>query len=225
MIALRNIHKQYNTKKGMRVILDDVSYEFLPGRNVGILGRNGAGKSTLLRIIGGSEMPNSGYVERNAKLSWPIGFSGGFNMKISGRENMRFICRLYNEDYHRVAQFVEDFSELGDYLDMPVSTYSSGMKAKLAFGVSMAFDFNYYLIDEVTAVGDAVFKKKSEAFFQAKRATATLIVVSHSMSTIKTLCDTMLVLHKGKLLSFPTNEEAERFYEVVCCGKKPQPAR
>jgi ABC-type polysaccharide/polyol phosphate transport system, ATPase component len=222
MIALRNVRKQYKTKKGTRVILDDITYEFVPGTNVGILGRNGAGKSTLLRIIGGSEMPNSGYVERNAKLSWPLGFSGGFNMKISGRENMRFICRLYNEDYHRVSEFVEEFAELGDYLDMPVSTYSSGMKAKLAFGVSMAFDFSYYLIDEVTAVGDAIFRQKSKAFFEARRASATLIVVSHSMATIKTLCDTMLVLHKGKLLSFPTNEEAEVFYNEVCCGKKPR---
>ena len=220
MIALTDIRKTYRTKNGNRVVLDGVSREFPIGINVGILGRNGAGKSTLLRIIGGSEQPDSGHVLRNARYSWPIGFSGGFNHKISGRDNMRFICRLYNEDYNRVCAFVEDFSELGEYLDMPVTTYSSGMKAKLAFGVSMAFDFDYYLIDEVTAVGDAVFKKKSEAFFASKRAKATLLVVSHNMNTIKSLCDITLVLYKGKLLEFNTNEEAERFYTDICCGKK-----
>jgi len=220
MITLRDIRKTYRTKSGVRTVLDGITRDFPPGVNVGILGRNGAGKSTLLRIIGGSEMPNSGHVERNARLSWPIGFSGGFNHKISGRDNMRFICRLYNEDYYKVCDFVEDFAELGEYLDMPVYTYSSGMKAKLAFGVSMAFNFDYYLIDEVTAVGDAVFRKKSEAFFAAKRATATLLVVSHNMSTIKSLCDTMLLLYNGRLLEFDTNEEAERFYAEVCCGKK-----
>lgn len=222
MIALRNISKAYKTKKGLHRVLSNINYEFPPGTNVGILGRNGAGKSTLLRIIGGSESPDTGYVERKARLSWPIGFSGGFNQKISGRENMRFICRLYKEDYRKVSAFVEDFAELGEYLDMPVYTYSSGMRAKLAFGVSMAFNFDYYLIDEVTAVGDAVFRQKSQAFFNAKRATATLLVVSHSMQTIKSLCDTMLVLHQGQLMEFNDNAEAERFYDEVCCGKKPK---
>lgn len=222
MIALRNVSKAYRTKQGKHTVLNSISCEFPPGTNVGILGRNGAGKSTLLRIIGGGEAPDSGYVERNARLSWPIGFSGGFNNKISGRENMRFICRLYKENYRKVSAFVEDFAELGEYLDMPIYTYSSGMRAKLAFGLSMAFNFDYYLIDEVTAVGDAVFQKKSRAFFDSKRATATLLVVSHSMNTIKSLCDTMLVLHQGQLMAFENNTEAERFYDEVCCGKRPQ---
>ena len=220
MISLSHVNKKYRTKKGYRIILDDVSHDFPKGENVGILGRNGAGKSTLLRMIGGSESPDSGQIERKAKISWPIGFSGGFNFKISGRENLRFICRLYDEEYQRVSAFVEDFAELGDYLDMPVYTYSSGMRAKLAFGVSMAFDFEYYLIDEVTAVGDAVFKKKSEAFFAERRKTATLLVVSHSMSTIKSLCDKLLVLHSGKLHQFESNVEAEKYYNEVCCKRK-----
>ena len=220
MISLRHITKAYRTKKGSRVILDDISFDFPPGVSTGILGRNGAGKSTLLRVIGGSEMPGAGQVLRGAKISWPLGFSGGFNQKISGRENLRFICRLYDEDYEKTSRFVEEFSELGDYLDMPVYTYSSGMKAKLAFGASLAFNFDYYLIDEVTAVGDAVFKKKSEAYFDARRHSATLIVVSHSMATIKKLCDKMLVLHEGKLMEFDSNAEAETFYVEVCCGQK-----
>lgn len=220
MISLQDISKSYRTKKGKKVVLDHVSYDFTPGVNVGILGRNGAGKSTMLRIIGGSETPDEGRVVRAGKISWPIGFSGGFNMKISGRDNLRFICRLYNEEYSQVCSFVEGFAELGEYLDMPVTTYSSGMKAKLAFGISMAFNFEFYLIDEVTAVGDAVFKKKSEAFFAERRKTATLIVVSHSMNTIRQLCDKMLVLHGGKLMEFDTNKEAETFYDQVCCGRK-----
>ena len=219
MISLRHITKVYRTKKGPRIILDDISYDFPPGVSTGILGRNGAGKSTLLRVIGGSEMPDTGQVMRGAKISWPLGFSGGFNQKISGRENLRFICRLYDESYEETNRFVEEFSELGDYLDMPVYTYSSGMKAKLAFGASMAFNFDYYLIDEVTAVGDAVFKKKSQAYFEARRQSATLIVVSHSMATIKELCDKMLVLHEGKLMEFNSNGEAEAFYVDVCCGR------
>jgi capsular polysaccharide transport system ATP-binding protein len=219
MISLHNIRKVYKTKKGRNIVLNDVSHNFAPGTNVGILGRNGAGKSTLLRIIGGSEQPDSGKVDRQAKISWPIGFSGGFNTKLTGRENLRFICRLYDEDYQTVVQFVADFSELGDYLDMPIFTYSSGMKAKLAFGISMAINFEYYLIDEVTAVGDAVFRKKSEAFFAERRKTATLIVVSHNMGTIKALCDTMLVLHQGNLLSFPSNNKAEQYYTEVCCKR------
>ncbi len=220
MISLRNVCKAYRTRKGPRVVLSDVSHDFPPGKNTGILGRNGAGKSTMLRIIGGSEMPDTGKVLRQGRISWPLGFSGGFNGTLTGRENMRFTCRLYGENYKRVCDFVEDFAELGDYMDMPVHTYSSGMKAKLAFGLSMAFDFDYYLIDEITAVGDAVFKRKSKEYFDRKRQSTTLLVVSHSMTTIKELCDAMLVLHEGNLMEFSSNNDAERFYIEVCCGRK-----
>lgn len=197
-----------------------VSCDFPPGVNIGVLGRNGAGKSTLLKIIGGSIAPDRGKVVREGRISWPIGFSGGFNTKLSGRENLRFICRLYDEDYTRVLDFVEDFTELDHYLDMPIYTYSSGMKAKLAFGVSMAFNFDFYLIDEVTAVGDAVFKRKSEAFFAERRKTATVIVVSHNMNTINSLCDKILVLHEGVLHDFHDKEEAQQYYTEVCCRKR-----
>ena len=221
MIILKNIHKAYRTEVGKHVVLDNISWEFTPGVNVGILGRNGAGKSTMMRIIGGSELPDSGQVVRKGKISWPIGFGGGFNMKISGKDNLRFICRLYDESYKKTLDFVEDFAELGKYIDMPVYTYSSGMKAKLAFGISMAFNFDYYLIDELTAVGDAVFRRKSEAFFAEKRKTATLIVVSHEMNTVKKFCDKYLLLYKKKLLDFPTNEDALEYYNVHCCGNAP----
>lgn len=219
MISLQKVHKEYPTKSGRKVVLKKVSYDFLPGVNVGVLGRNGAGKSTMLKIIGGSLSPDRGRVVREGKISWPIGFSGGFNMKVTGRDNLRFICRLYDEDYRSVVSFVEDFAELGTYLDMPVHTYSSGMRAKLAFGISMAFEFEYYLIDELTAVGDAVFKKKSQAFFAERRKKATLIVVSHNMATITSLCDKMLVLHEGVLHDFGDNEQARNFYTETCCKR------
>ncbi len=218
MIALREVSKAYKTHGGKRIVLDDVSQDFPPGVNTGILGRNGAGKSTLIRLINGGEIPDSGEIVRKARVSWPLGFSGGFNYKLTGRENLRFVCRLYDEPYKEVVRFVEEFSELGDYLDMPVRTYSSGMNAKLLFGLSMAFRFDYYLIDELTAVGDAVFRKKSEAYFNERSKEATLLVVSHSPDTIRKHCRRALVLHEGKLLSFPSLEESEEYYLRVCCG-------
>lgn len=220
MIALRNVTKSYPSTKGRRVILDRINYTFVQGENVGILGRNGAGKSTMMRILSGAELPDSGGVERTSRVSWPLGFACGFSPKLTGRENLRFVCRLYGEDYKRVVAYVEDFAELGDYMDMPIQTYSSGMRAKLTFGISMAFLFDYYLIDELTAVGDAVFKQKSTAVFQERSKSATLLVVSHSMGTVKRLCSKMLVLHQGRLLEFASNEEAEKFYLEVCCGQK-----
>ncbi len=219
MIALRDVYKAYKTPRGRKVILEGVSREFPPGVNVGILGRNGAGKSTLIRLISGTESPDSGEVYKGARVSWPLGFKVGFNSKLTGRENLRFVCRLYGENYRKVMDFVEDFAELGDYFDMPVLTYSSGMKAKLTFGISMAFQFDYYLIDELTAVGDAVFRKKSKACFAERRKSATLLVVSHSMGTIRAFCDKALVLHNGNLHDFPDIAAAEAYYLRECCGQ------
>jgi capsular polysaccharide transport system ATP-binding protein len=218
MIALRDVSKTYRTPHGSKVLLNGVTCEFPPGVNVGILGRNGAGKSTLIRMIGGTEAPDSGEIGKSARVSWPLGFNVGFNSKLTGRENLRFICRLYGEDYRELADFVEDFAELGDYMDMPVITYSSGMKAKLTFGISMAFHFDYYLIDELTAVGDAVFRKKSQACFEERRKSATLLVVSHSMGTIRSFCDKAMVLYQGDLLDFPDIAAAEEFYRRECCA-------
>ena len=163
MIALHNIAKSYPLPRGKKVVLDDVNITFRPGENMGILGLNGAGKSTLMRIIGGAELPDSGKVVRKSRVSWPIGFAGGFHGSLTGRENLRFTSRIYGSDIRKVTEFVEDFSELGPYMDMPVRTYSSGMKSKLAFGLSMAIGFDFYLIDEAYSVGDA---PKASAFFR-----------------------------------------------------------
>ena len=146
-------------------MLDQLSAVFEEGVSVGILGRNGAGKSTLLRILGGAEQPDSGRVIRKGRVSWPIGFSGGFNGSLTGEENARFVARIYDADIDRVIEFAKDFAEIGDYFQMPVRTYSSGMKARLAFGLSMAIDFDTYLVDEVTAVGDATFQERCREAF------------------------------------------------------------
>jgi capsular polysaccharide transport system ATP-binding protein len=200
MIELSNLCKRYRTRRGVKTVLENVSAAFAPGCNMGILGRNGAGKSNLLRLIGGAERPTAGHIVRQGTVSWPIGFSGGFHGSLSGRENLRFICRIYAADIRKVAAFVEEFSELGDYMEMPVNTYSSGMRAKLAFGLSMAIEFDYYLIDEVTAVGDAGFKRKSKLEFDRRKDHATLIVVSHSAATIRQNCDAAAVLDQGHLI-------------------------
>ena len=153
MIELSHIHKTYPLKNGERnVVLNDVNLKIEEGRSIAILGLNGAGKSTLMRIIGGAEAPDSGKVIRTSKVSWPIGFSGCFHGSLTGRENLRFVSRIYGADIKAVTEYVEDFAELGKYLDMPVKTYSSGMKSKLAFGLSMAIQFDFYLIDEAFSV-------------------------------------------------------------------------
>ena len=185
MIRLVDVCKRYRVGQNIRIILDHLNAEFIPGVNMGILGRNGTGKSTLVKIIGGSILPDTGHVERTSRISWPIGFSGCFNNKLSGRANLRFVSRIYGADIEEVTKFVEDFSELGQYMDMPIKNYSSGMSAKLAFGLSMAIGFDYYLIDEVSAVGDASFRKKCNTVFNQRKEKATLIVVSHNIATIK----------------------------------------
>ncbi len=213
MIELVNLTKQYLVGKKKKTVLRNINACIKPGRNLGILGQNGAGKSTMLRLIGGAELPTSGKVLRQGKVSWPIGFGGGFHGSLTGRENLNFICRIYDIPVAGVREFVEEFSGLGDYMQMPVNTYSSGMKAKLAFGLSMAIDFDFYLIDEVTAVGDASFQKKSKAEFDKRKDRSTLLVVSHSIKTIRDHCQDVAVLHGGDLIFFDNMEDAIGFYE------------
>ncbi len=219
MIGLRHVTKTYKVGHRSRIILDNVSCTFRQGINVGILGRNGAGKSTLMGIIGGKIKPDSGRIVRTSMISWPLGFSGCFNGSLSGRENLRFVSRIYNKDWKDIAEFVEEFSELGAYINEPVMTYSSGMKAKLAFGLSMAIGFDYYLIDEVTAVGDASFQNKCKKIFQQRKNSSTLIIVSHNISTIKSHCDIAGVLNGGSIIFYDSISDAVKKYESIC--KKP----
>lgn len=215
MIEIDNVFKAYRAHKGLRVVLDHVSLKIERGRNVGILGYNGAGKSTLLRILAGVEAPDAGVVRRQGRISWPLGFSGGFSGSLSAEENCRFVARVYGEDVDRVVGFTHEFSELGDYFYMPIKTYSSGMRGRLAFGLSMAIDFDVYLVDELTAVGDARFNGKCREAFAERRAKSALIMVSHQQKTIRDFCDTCAVLNEGQLVVYDSMDEAEAMYKAI----------
>jgi capsular polysaccharide transport system ATP-binding protein len=212
MIRLQNVAKSYRLREGRKVVLRNISATF-PRTNVAILGANGAGKSTLLRLIAGTEPPDSGDILRQGRISWPLGFAGSFNGTMSGAENVRFVARIYGEDTERVLDFVESFSELGEFFRMPVSSYSSGMRARLAFGVSMAVAFDYYLVDEITAVGDDKFRQKCLTTFTKKLANSGIIMISHSKATLKQYCRIGAVLHQGELMMFDDLNEAIALHE------------
>ncbi|MCD9490716.1 ATP-binding cassette domain-containing protein [Photobacterium phosphoreum] len=212
MIELLNVSKTYPTINGIKHILKPTTIRFPKGRNIGLLGVNGAGKSTLLRIVSGAEAPTTGRIIRNVKMSWPLGFSGGFNGTLTGAENMRFVSRIYGAEIKKVEAFVRDFSELGEYLDMPIKTYSSGMKARLAFGLSMAMDFECYLVDEITGVGDKNFQNKCRDAFKERSQRSNLIMVSHSMNTLKEHCNMGAVLNNGKLQFYENIDDAINCY-------------
>lgn len=207
-IRLRNVSKRFRVGRDWKVLMQDVTLDFPQGRSIGLLGRNGAGKSTLLRMIGGSAMPDDGRILRNAAISWPLGFSGGFHGSLTGAQNVRFVARVYGIDTDDLVDKVAAFSELGAFMDMPVSTYSSGMKARLAFGTSVSMEFDVYLIDEITSVGDAAFKRKCKTVFEDKANKADLVMVSHSVSTIRQYCNAGIVLEAGRLTYFDDVEEA-----------------
>lgn len=215
MIKLIGVSKTYRTTLGPNRVLDNITAKFPANKNIGILGLNGAGKSTLLRIAAGVELPDSGRVVRTGKISWPIGFKGGFNGSLSGEENCRFVARIYGEDVDRVVSFTYEFSELRDYFYMPVKTYSTGMKARLAFGLSMVIDFNVYLVDETTAVGDKLFRRKCRRAFRARRERSSVIMVSHNLRTIEKYCEKCAVLTRGELVMFDSVGEAAKVYRRV----------
>lgn len=208
MIRLTNVCKDYPTKVGLRRVLNNVNLMIRPGERVGILGQNGAGKSTLIRLISGAEPPTLGRIERNMSVSWPLAFSGGFQGSLTGADNVRFICRIYGVDFEPRFKFVEEFSELGLYLNEPVAHYSSGMRARLAFAISMTIDFDCYLIDEVLAVGDARFKERCRVELFEKRRHKSMLIVSHSHRYLKGNCDRFLLFKNGAI------EEHEDFEEV-----------
>jgi len=213
MIELHNVTKAYRIRHGHNIVLNSVNFRFPAGANIGILGKNGSGKSTLLRILSGAEQPDAGRVRRTGRVSWPIGFSGGFSPSLTGHENTRFVARLYGADVATVCGFAYDFCELGDYFDMPVRTYSAGMRARLAFALSMAIDFDVYLVDEVTAVGDTNFQKKCRKAFDDRRGRASVVIVSHDMLTIQSYADRCAVLRHGRLIEFDNVADAANFYQ------------
>jgi capsular polysaccharide transport system ATP-binding protein len=215
MIQLDRVFKYYRANGHIKVVLDHIDMEFRPGRSHAILGINGAGKSTLMRLLAGSELPNSGRIRRGVRVSWPLGFSTGLHPKMTGHENVKFVARLYGYDPKRAISFVEDFAEIGASMDMPIGTYSSGMGARFAFGLSMAIDFECYLIDEVTAVGDARFAARCRQEFAKRRERSDLIMISHDMATIKEYCSRGSVLAGGKLYTFSNVDDAIELYKKM----------
>lgn len=215
VLELREVTKAYRTMVGEHVVLDRITAEFPRGVNVGILGSNGAGKSTMLRILGGAEHPDAGKIIRRGRVSWPIGFAGGFNGSLSGEENCRFVARIYGAEVDDVVDYARGFAEIGDYFRMPVRTYSSGMRARLAFGLSMAVDFDVYLVDEVTAVGDAPFQEKCRAAFAERRERSSVIMVSHQLTTLKQWCTRFALLREGRLQMYDDLDTVEKAYRAA----------
>lgn len=216
MIIVDDVHKRYLTDHGpSKWILQGVTFTIPSKVSVGLVGRNGAGKSTLLRLIGGTDTPTRGRVERQCRVSWPMGFGGGLQGSLTGRQNAKFVCRIHGHEHDmadRIA-YIQDFAELGDYFDEPVKTYSSGMKSRLQFGMSMAFDFDVYISDEVTATGDAAFKNKAAAAFKKLADHAGLIMVSHGESTLRQFCSAGIWLHEGQAHWFDDIGDALKHYK------------
>lgn len=212
MIELIDVVKSYPIKGGRRNVLDGVNLKIEEGEKVGIIGRNGAGKSTLVRVLGGVESPTSGVINRSMSISWPLAFTGAFQGTLTGADNVRFVCRVYKTNYEEAMEIVDSFAELGDYLHEPIKVYSSGMRARLAFAISMAVDFDCYLIDEIISVGDASFHHKCQVELFEKRAHKAMVIISHELHNIKEHCDKVAVMHDGKLTIFEDMEEGFSLY-------------
>ncbi|MGH1576155.1 ABC transporter ATP-binding protein [Planktotalea sp.] len=208
MIQFMNVSKTYELNGKTKVIAKDVSLTIPSKACVGLLGRNGTGKSTLMRMIAGTLAPSKGQIIHSGSVSWPVGFAGSFHPELSGAQNTRFIARIYGCDTEELVDFVDDFSELGIHFHQPFRTYSSGMRSRLAFGVSMGVRFDTYLIDEVTSVGDASFQSRSRDLLTHRTRNAGAIVVSHAMGMIRQLCTSGAVLENGELTYFTDLEEA-----------------
>lgn len=213
MIKLENATKFVRMKGFSKPIINDVSFVIPRGKSVGLLGRNGAGKSTLLQIIAGTLELDKGRIIRQGKISWPLGFAGSFQVNLSGEQNVRFVARIYGVNTEELVAYVAEFAELGAFYKAPVRTYSSGMKARLAFGVSMGVSFDYYLVDEITAVGDTNFKRKSQKVFKERLQNSDVIMVSHSIGTLRDYCQCGVVLENGKLTYYDDLKDAIAVHE------------
>jgi len=217
MIELQNVTKYFRTNKGKKYILRDISI-VLPEVNIGILGRNGSGKSTLMRMLGKIEFPNKGKIASRNSFSWPLGLSGGFVGNMTGKANVKFVCGLYGknkEETRKIVATVREFSELGDYFDMPIKTYSSGMGGRLRFGLSLAFDFDYMLIDETLSVGDANFKNKAKNALKKKIENCHVLLVSHDIKTLSDICQAGLLLHEGQMYYYDHIDDAIEHYREI----------
>jgi capsular polysaccharide transport system ATP-binding protein len=220
MLAIEHVSKVYSTRQGPRKVLRDINLRLGHGENIGILGRNGAGKSTLIRMISGAERPTSGRIVRGMRVSWPLAFGGAFQTHLTGLDNLKFVCRIYGVDYRPIIPFVEEFTELGIYFREPVMHYSQGMLTRLAFALSMAIEFDCFLIDEAMVVGDVRFHERCHIELFQKRKDRAFILVTHEAHVIKLYCKNACVLHEGRLLSFPSVDAAYDFYQTTMATQK-----
>jgi capsular polysaccharide transport system ATP-binding protein len=223
MLSIEHVSKEYSTRRGRRLVLNDVNFQLGRGRNLGILGRNGAGKSTLIRLISGAERPTSGRVVRGMSVSWPLAFAGAFHLNLTGLDNLKFVCRVYGVDYKPLVPFVEEFTELGLYFREPVVHYSYGMTTRLAFALSMAIEFDCFLIDEAMVAGDIRFHERCHYELFHKRKDRAFILVTHDASVIKLYCENAAVLHEGRLLAFPTVDAAYDFHAKTMAERPEDP--
>ena len=218
MIRFESVTKYYPTAHGRHYVLRDASFTIPDGVNVAVLGRNGAGKSTLARLLAGVDIPNEGRIIRTGNISWPMGLTSGLQPSLTGRENARFVCRIQATPVDKIPallEWIEDFAEIGKFFDLPIKTYSSGMRARLRFGITMAFDFDLYIIDELSAVGDQRFKKKSKLIFEEKRANASYVKVSHNLIEMRNECDAGIIINEGVLTYYSSIDEALAVYTEI----------
>lgn len=215
MIRFENLTKGYWVRGQWKTVIDNLNATMPTGKSLALLGRNGAGKTTLMRMIAGNERPTSGRILTDGTISWPVGYGGSFHPDLTGMQNTRFIARVYGVDTEELVAFVEDFAEIGEHFHMPVRTYSSGMRSRLTFGISMGIPFDTYLVDEVTAVGDARFRLKSQAVFRARMANASAVVVSHNTKDLYAFCDAAVVLYDGKLQFFDRLYDGIKLHEEL----------
>ena len=210
MIEVRNLTKSFNYRGKKTTIFKDLNFIIQTGESIAILGANGAGKSTLLRILGGIDLPDSGTIHTDSTISWPVGLVGGFQGSLTGRENVTFVSRIYAEKRKvpEKVRYVEEFAELGAYFDRPFKTYSSGMRSRVTFGLSMAFDFDVYLIDEVTAAGDQRFRERSKRLLMERKKVSDFLMVDHNLWGLKLHCDRAFILEGGKIEEYDDLDEA-----------------
>ena len=221
MLSVEHVSKVYETRRGPYKVFEDISFTLQRGRNIGILGRNGAGKSTMIRLISGAERPTTGRIRRGMRVSWPLAFAGAFAHNLTGLDNLKFVCRVYGINYKPLVPFIEDFTELGTFFREPVMHYSHGMMTRLAFALSMAIEFDCFLIDEAMIVGDVRFHERCRYELFQKRKDRAFILVSHDVNTIKTHCENAVVLHEGRMFAFPNVDVAYTFY-LETLAQKPE---
>ena len=215
MIRFENLTKSFWVNGQRQVVIDNLSLELPTGRSLALLGRNGAGKSTLLKIIAGTMLPDSGRIVSDGTISWPVGFAGSFHPDLTGAQNVRFIARIYGVDTGSLIDFVANFADIGGHFHMPVRSYSSGMRSRLAFGTSMGIRFDTYLVDEITAVGDQQFRQKSRAVFSERMKTSSAVLVTHNMPEVREFCDTGMVLEDGRVTYFTDLEAAIAYHREL----------